>query len=129
MTDDTKTGARKLTKLLRRDIRSKVKTLAERAQILSLIDPTFAEQTSPLGLDAAMKEVMGDGSNLKPTSETLAGLQKKGEGKPAPLKSFRRQLRQEFAALLEEAQLLRQLDPAFGDELNRLGLTGQLDKY
>lgn len=125
---DSKRNGRQLVKLLRHDLRSRAKGVAHRAQILSLVDPSFEEQLSSMGLSQAIKFVLNTAEveneqGFQLMGEAFGGLPRRSAGAPAPLKRFRRQLREEFATLVEEAQLLHQLDPSFQEEIRKLGLT------
>ena len=110
---------RRLTAPLRRDLRGRIRSVAERAQFFNAVEPVFGEELASAGLDEFMRKALGiDRAKHKAYTqlaqdtpqvrEALRSLRR--ETGVAPLKYFRRQLRDDFLYVMELARVLHRLD-------------------
>lgn len=129
---DSRNKLKAATKLLRHDLRSRAREIAKRAKILSLIDSGFENEISSSGLKGAMNLALGisdaeEQENHQIFQEASDRSSRREALGKAPLKRFRRQLKEDFAMLVEEVQLLLQIDPSFQEEIQKLGLSDFLE--
>lgn len=128
--------AARLGKYLRREVRSEFKRLAFQIKLLCLFEPAYEAELArfhalePLNrfFETEYKPDFNSADSLLDASQLSARL-KLGSGRRVrrPLKLMRRQLRKDLCRLVEKAQLLRALDPAFETEVRQLGWARPLD--